>query len=179
MKSFPTRHSSPDQLLEQAFDQYYPRLYRYFRLRGAASEEAQDLASAVFERAIHHLPQYDPQKSHIQTWLFAIAHNLAINHWKAEAVRAAARLEDDYPDLENASPEGEIIQAENQELLLQALNQLDSRARQIIALKFGAPLTNRQIGRLMHLSEQNVGVILYRSLLKIRKFLIISEVNHD
>ena len=37
----------------------------------------------MFEKALANLRRYDPRKGHIQTWAFAIAHNLAINHWKA------------------------------------------------------------------------------------------------
>ena len=74
---------APDPtLLERAFDTYYPAIFRYFRYRGADADTANDLAAAAFERALNHLHQFDPRKAQIQTWLFAIAHNLAINHWK-------------------------------------------------------------------------------------------------
>jgi RNA polymerase sigma-70 factor (ECF subfamily) len=59
---------------------------------------------------------------------------------------------------------------------------LDGRARQILALKFGGALTNRQIAGITGLTESNVGVILYRSLTKLRALLIAStsmEGRHD
>jgi RNA polymerase sigma-70 factor (ECF subfamily) len=64
---------------------------------------------------------------------------------------------------------------------LQALQSLDSRAREILALKFEGLLTNRQIADLNGLTESNVGVILYRSLLKLRILLANAqpEARHD
>ena len=72
--------------------------------------------------------------------------------------------------------EDALIFTEEKEQILDALQLLDARAREIIALKFGGPLTNRQIAELTQLSEQNVGIILYRSLLKLRTLL---EARHD
>ena len=66
-------------LLAQAFNRYYPAVFRFFRYRGADPDVANDLAASVFERALNHLDQYDPRKAQIQTWLFTIAHNLSIN----------------------------------------------------------------------------------------------------
>ena len=70
---------------------------------------------------------------------------------------------------------------QDKEQILQALQALDGRAREILALKFGGPLTNRQIAELTNLTESNVGIILYRSLLKLRILLANSqpEARHD
>jgi RNA polymerase sigma factor, sigma-70 family len=168
-----TENSIP---IEQAFERYYPSIFRYFRFRGADADTANDLASSTFERALRSISQYDSRKSQIQTWLFAIARNVAINHWKSESIRLTAALDDDLPDLDNIPLEDTLIFTQDKEQILLALQSLEPRAREIIALKFGGPLTNRQIAELTKLSEQNVGIILYRSLLKLRTLL---EVRHD
>ncbi len=170
-----TLPSTPPDLT-QAFDRYYPSIFRYFRYRGADSDTANDLASSTFERALKGISHYDSRKSQIQTWLFAIARNVAINHWKSESIRSTTPLDNDLPDLDDPPLEDALILTEGKEQILLALQSLDARAREIIALKFSGPLTNRQIAALTNLSEQNVGVILYRSLLKLPTLL---EVRHD
>jgi RNA polymerase sigma-70 factor (ECF subfamily) len=155
--------------LEQAFERYYPAVFRYFRYRGADPETANDLASSTFELALKNLSRYDPRKAQIQTWLFAIAHNLGINHWKAE--KQTAPLDDDLPAPDDPPLEQALILVQDKEQILQALQSLDGRAREILAFKFGGLLTNRQIAELTDLTESNVGVILYRSLLKLRILL--------
>jgi RNA polymerase sigma-70 factor (ECF subfamily) len=166
-------------LFEQAFERYYPAVFRYFRYRGADPETANDLASSTFEQALRNLSRYDPRKAQIQTWLFAIAHNLGINHWKAE--KQTAPLDNDLPIPDDPALEQTLILIQDKKLILQALQSLDGRAREILALKFGGLLTNRQIAELKGLTESNVGVILYRSLLKLRILLANAqpEARHD
>ena len=167
---------------DRVFDTCYPAVFRYFRYRGADADTANDLASSVFEKALSNLRRYDPRKGQIQTWLFAIAHNLAINHWKAGQAHPMASLDDlDLLTQDDPPPEQVLILVQDKEQVLQALQVLDSRSVEIIALKFGGGLTNRQIAGLVHLSESNVGVILYRSLLKLRAILASSqaEVRHE
>jgi RNA polymerase sigma-70 factor (ECF subfamily) len=165
--------------LEQAFERYYPAVFRYFRYRGADPETANDLASSTFEQALKNLSSYDPHKGQIQTWLFAIAHNLGINHWKAE--KQTAPLDDDLPIPDAPPLEQGLILIQDKEQVLQALQFLDLRAREILALKFGGLISNRQIAGLTNLTESNVGVILYRSLLKLRTLLASAqaEVRHE
>lgn len=167
---------------DQVFDTYYPAIFRYFRYRGAGADTANDLASSVFEKALANLRRYDPRKAQIQTWLFAIAHNLAINHWKAKTTHPTTSLDDlDLQAQDDPPPEEELVRTQDKQEILRALRSLDTRVVEIIALKFGGNLTNCQIAGLVNLSESNVGVILYRSLIKLRTVLasIQAEVRHD
>ncbi len=72
-------------------------------------------------------------------------------------------------------PEEAVIQGQNTQALWAALQTLEPRQREIVALKFGGVLNNRQIAGLLGLTAGNVGVILYRALQKIREHLIASE----
>ena len=174
---------APDPtLLERAFDTYYPAIFRYFRYRGADADTANDLAAAAFERALNHLHQFDPRKAQIQTWLFAIAHNLAINHWKFETAHPTEALDGGIPAPNDPLLEESLVLAQEKGQVLLAVQSLDGRARQVLALKFGGLLTNRQIAGITGLTESNVGVILHRSLIKLRTLLLASlptETRHD
>ncbi len=61
--------------------------------------------------------------------------------------------------------------------LLAAVKLLAPHEQEILALKFGAELTNRQIAQLVGRSESSVGVILYRGLRMLRKMLEDSETS--
>lgn len=56
---------------------------------------------------------------------------------------------------------------------------LSDRERDLIALKFAAGLTNRRIAELTGLSENNVGVILYRAVQRLRVELNAKEWDHE
>ncbi|MGE5775510.1 MAG: RNA polymerase sigma factor [Chloroflexota bacterium] len=173
-------NQSKTVLLEAAFDRYYPAIFRFFRYRGADAETANDLAASVFERALTRIDQYDPHKAQIQTWLFAIARNLSINHWKLEK-EALSFEDDDVSDTEGRPLEESLIRSLDKEQVLHTLQLLDHRSREVLALKFSGELSNREIAELTNLSDSNVGVILYRSLLKLRTLLTSSQVeaHHD
>jgi RNA polymerase sigma factor (sigma-70 family) len=167
---------------DQVFDSCYPAVFRYFRYRGADVDTANDLASSVFEKALANLRRFDPRKAQIQTWLFAIAHNLAINHWKAGTIHQTTSLDDlDLLEQGDPPPEEELVRAQDKQEILRAIQSLDVRVVEILALKFGGNLTNFQIAGLVNLSESNVGVILFRSLIKLRTVLASTqaEVRHE
>ncbi len=155
--------------LGEQFDRTYPRVYKYFRYRGADVDTANDLASTVFEHALAKLSSFDPGKAAFNTWLFVIAHNVAINHWKARARARIVPLEAAavQPGMD-PPPEETLILQERIESLLAALQVLEDREREIVALKFGGALHNRQIADLVGLSASNVGVILYRALQRLK-----------
>ena len=178
MKIFSKVMSIKSVPLDQAFELYYPAIFRYFRYRGADADTANDLSSSTFERALRGIDRFDARKSQIQTWLFAIARNVAINHWKSESIHFSVPLDDQLLDSNDPPLEDVMISIESKEQMLTALQSLDVRAREIIALKFGGPLTNRQIAELVSLTEQNVAVILYRSLLKMQQRLSVYEEEH-
>jgi RNA polymerase sigma factor (sigma-70 family) len=165
-----------DVSLEEAFERYYPAIFRYFRFRGSDIQTANDLAASTFERALENLSRFDPAKAQIQTWLFTIAHNLSINHWKTETHHQTIPLE----ELETTAPfdplpEDVIVRSQDRKEILEAFQTLDPRAMDILALKFGGCLTNRQIGELLRLSSTNVGIILYRSLIKLHQILALKQ----
>ncbi len=63
------------------------------------------------------------------------------------------------------------MKKELKEALIQAVMKLDERQKNIIALKFGTCETNREIARMLNLTESNVGTILYRALKQLRDIL--------
>ena len=69
------------------------------------------------------------------------------------------------------SPELSAEQNEERAALFRALLSLDDRSRELVALKFFAHLTNREIAAVTALTESNVGVILYRALHDLQRIL--------
>ena len=160
--------SDPGEMLNQL----RPRVYKYLRCRGLDADEANDLTSAVFERAIQGLASYNPARGAPNTWLFAIARNMLNSHWRTARLRKTLPLEaaEQQPGLD-PPPEELIVRRETRQELIEALGSLDDRERDLIALKFSAFMTNRVIAGLTGLTESNVGVILFRAVRKLRALL--------
>ena len=152
-------------VFSQIYNKYYLKIYKYTLYRVADQYVAEDLVSEIFVKVLDKYNTYNPTKGKFSTWVFAIANNTIINYYKTinrnkvvnwEQVDSQYRLED------------LIIEQELKEILLKAILRLDERQRSIIALKFGANMKNREIAKMLDLTESNVGTILYRALKHLR-----------
>lgn len=158
-----------DNVFSELYNEYYPKLYKYALYRVADPTIAEDLVSEVFEKLLLKYNTYNPKIAKFSTWLFTIANNTIINYYKKNNYHPVAidleKMEGKY-QLEDI-----IFEQELKAKLIQAIMNLDERQRNIIALKFAAGQTNREIGLMLNLSESNVGTILYRSLQQLRNIL--------
>ncbi len=76
---------------------------------------------------------------------------------------------EDLPDrLVGSSPEEAAQRLDDKERLRQILLQLPERERELVALKYGAQMTNRAIANHTGLTESNVGTILSRVITTLR-----------
>ena len=142
------------------------RVYNFFRYRVGETATAEDLTAATFEKAWSKRLQFRGDPESFTAWLFTIARNVANDHFRKSPplvpLEAAGPLAS--PDLAADALE----QVEEFAHLVAAINRLPGRARDLISLKYGAELNNRQIAKQLHLSESNVGTILSRTLHKLR-----------
>jgi RNA polymerase sigma-70 factor, ECF subfamily len=143
-----------------------PRVLNYFRYRGADRAVAEDLTSVTFEKAWRARHRYRRERAAVSTWLIAIARNVAIDHFR----RARRDLPlDDETARDDETPETQALHAARRRQLGDLLRGLGERERELLALKYGAGLTNRAIAKLMSLGESNVGTILHRTLEALRE----------
>jgi RNA polymerase sigma factor (sigma-70 family) len=124
----------------------------------------------VFEKALVNFTKYSSDKAAFSTWIFTIARNSVIDHFRTDAKRQHADLDDgtiDVPSTE-PSPEEQAEKQSEKDCLLKCLSRLSDPDREIVRLKFGAEMTNRQISKMLNLTESNVGVRLFRTMKKLR-----------
>ena len=154
------------------YDHFFRRVYNYVRYHVREPETADDITAHVFERALRHLAEYRADRAPFAVWLFRIARHAIIDHLRRlrrHPNLPLESIEDRGSDLPEPGEQVEVAQTQAHVLALVA--GLKEREREIVALKFGAGLTNRQIANLIGLSESNVGVILYRTLRALRREL--------
>lgn len=154
-----------------------PRLYNYFRYRIGAThadddQTAQDLTAQVLLRAWRYRDRYSRDLGAFEGWLFGIARNVISDHLRGKITRDAQEVDltlDAIHALESDfSVEAEVQKRHEAEHLAALLATLPGRDRELIALKYGAGLTNRAIAGAMALSESNVGTLLHRIVHKLR-----------
>jgi RNA polymerase sigma-70 factor (ECF subfamily) len=160
----------------ETYDEHVWRVYGFLAYRVANRADAEDLTQQTFERALRAWGRFDPTKASMATWLLSIAHNLLVDHYRAD------RSADQRP----IGPEGVAIEAlpatedPGHDLGLEpevasALKELVPREREIIALRFGGDLTGPEIAELTGLTLANVQQILSRALRRLRDRLVESR----
>ncbi len=154
------------------YDRYFPRVYTYFRYRFNNPAQCDDLCAQTFLQAMENIHQFSPARGPFIGWLFGIARNLANQHLQRSRRFQLLSLDTvRFLACNESSPEERTIELDEQRRMLQAMAVLSPQQRDVLGLKFSAGLNNRQIAALTGLSEQNVGVILFRAIRKLRHIL--------
>lgn len=156
---------------EEVYRQYFRPLYSFVAYRVADRPAAEDITSQVFEKALRAYPNYDHKRAAVSTWLFTIARNAVTDHYRTRKQQADAGLNENLAISDEGDPEHELEALEMSRELARALAGLGAQEHEVLALKFGAGITNREIGKLLEISESNAGTIIYRSLKKLKNQL--------
>ena len=137
-----------------------PRVYNYFRYRLGRERDVEDLTSRTFERAWAARERYRRDLAGFSTWLFRIAQNLAVDHLRSQ--RPQVSIDHAVDVLATDAPERDLERESDLLRLASLTRELPPRDRELIALKYGAGMSNRDIAKLTGLTESNVGSILHR-----------------
>ncbi len=159
---------STAEIFGDLYREYLPKVYRYVNYRITDTNIAEDLTSIIFEKALVKFKSYSSEKAAFSTWIFSIARNTVIDHFRASGKAPVIPIENTIINNSDPSPEEEMIKSEEYAMLQSCISQLGSQEKEIVSLKFGAEMTNRQIAKMTGLSESNVGVIIYRAVRKLR-----------
>ena len=143
-----------------------PRLYNYFRYRLGDESAAEELTSTVLEKAWTKRHRYRKDRAAFSTWLFAIAQNEVVTYFRKRRITLPISIAEKAT---GETAEDMAEQAQDLGQLSHLLVNLPERERELISLKFGADLNNREISAITGLSESNVGTLLSRILQKLRE----------
>ena len=134
------------------YERHLDRVYRYLELRVGPAEAA-DLTQQVFLRAFTSLPRYKSRGVPFLAWLFRIARNLAADHHRSSNRFAGELLPDVAENQSLASPEEAALLAERLTYLRSIVRELDEGKRELLAMRFAAGLTSREIAAVLGKSE--------------------------
>jgi RNA polymerase sigma-70 factor (ECF subfamily) len=150
-----------------AYEAYARPIHQFFYWRTQDSKLSEDLTSGVFEKAWRSRSSF--HKGSIRAWLYRIARNLLIDHWRG---KKDVPLTDEDSLISEAEDVSETLDRQMMaKQLHQALDSLPSEMRSVVHLRFIEGLPAKQVARITGASESNVRVIQFRALKKMRKYL--------
>jgi RNA polymerase sigma-70 factor (ECF subfamily) len=157
------------------YDKYAGRIYNYIYYRTGSTQDAEDLTSRVFFRAMRHITSYTDRGVPFSAWLYRIAHNLVANWHRDSSRRQEVELEDGYRASKGDEyPEVALLESEEQNALLRLIRNLPEERQQLLILKFTEHMSNSEIGQIMDRTEGAIKSLYHRTLLSLRE-----EIRND
>ena len=158
-------------LVAELFEAYYDRIARYIAARIGNPSEAEDLASEVFVRAVENIDEFEWRGAPVQAWLFRIAHNLVVDHFRRAKRRPVVPLEtvtfsDNHHDAEDEAPR-QLELAEVQE----AMKSLTPAQQEVLALRLVAGLPSAEVAAILGKSDGAVREMQHAALKSLRRIL--------
>ena len=144
-------------------EQLITRVYAYVAYRMGDGAEAEDVTSETFARALRYRDSYDASKGTPITWLIGIARRCI------DEAFSRPRTSSDPP--EQATVENLETDALERLTIRAAVGQLGERDQELIALRYGADLSTREIARRLETNTNAVDVALHRARSRLRAVL--------
>jgi RNA polymerase sigma-70 factor, ECF subfamily len=148
-------------------------LFGYLGRLGLSQATAEDIAQETFLRAWGHLADFDPQRAGFSTWLYTIAHRLALN----ELAKASSRREFSDNDLalelacEGGQPPQILSDAQRRNDVQKALRALPANDRSALALAYFQELDLAVIARIENCTVPAIKVRLHRARQRLMQLL--------
>ena len=159
------------------YERYQRGIFRYLYYRVGDQQTAEDLTSEVFLRMIEALSNYNNQKISFQAWLFQIARNLSIDHYRKMSIQQNVPLEDNLP-MDGDEPLELITQELTSEKLRLALVKLPENQRDVIVMRFVSGMPIGEVAETLHKSEDSIKGLQRRALMALRDIMNQWEVSY-
>ena len=150
------------ECFEELVCRYSLRLFRYLRPKTVSDQEAEDLIQETFRKAFQAITHFDPNYR-FSTWLFTIAHRLAVSLFRS---RKAPAEEKDLGD-NTLNPEGLFIRRQEAQHLWALARTLPRRQYEVLWLRYTEDLSVEEIARVMKATSPHVRVLLHRGRTKL------------
>ncbi len=156
----------------ELYRRYLPRVHAFAYRRTGATEVAEDITSAAFERALRNLGAFTWQPGGFGPWLFRIASNELADHYRRSsrdasprAAQAAVRLAGEAP----RDPADEVGDRDAIAGMLSAMDGLSPRYQQALSLRYLAGLTPEEAAAALGTSKATLAVVVFRATRALRK----------
>lgn len=111
-------------------DPLYNFLYRNLQQRAIVEELAHDAWTAVIQRSQNYQPS-----ARFKTWLYRIAHNRLVDHWRRQQPLSVEGSLDEAPGPDGEQPEQQLQNQQRQRDILKAIASLPTEQRQVLLLR--------------------------------------------
>ena len=161
---------SVEAVIAGLFEEYYDKVVRYIYIRISDQPEAEDLAGEVFLKALKSMGSYRGSAEQLRFWIFKIARNIVIDHYRKMSKRKTVNLDD--VEIADSTNVEEIAERRLQiGELTKAMKQLTEAQREVIGLRFFAGLSSAETAQILGKSSGAVREMQCDAIQRLRKLM--------
>jgi RNA polymerase sigma-70 factor (ECF subfamily) len=165
------RCGDPDAIVE-IYERHQASIFTYIYYRVSGQEIAEDLTAEVFVRMVSRIKDYVDRGRPILTWLYVIARNLIVDHYRNKCSVGQMPLREELI----AGDCGDPIKAADSRLiqdnLMMALSFLTEEQRLVILLKIFEDRENAEVAAILGKSERAIRSLQHRALAALRRVMV-------
>jgi RNA polymerase sigma-70 factor (ECF subfamily) len=163
-----------EEALGALYDDYAPLVYAYIYRRVGDPMLAENLVGEVFLRVLSAIRSEQAWRTSFRAWLYRIAHNVVVDHHRQRPDETVLGLEMDQMAGGRQSAHALREKASRQRLLA-AVWELTSDQQEVLVLRLGEGLTERETAEVMGNSVSAVRSLQHRALEALRRKLSATE----
>src|SRR5246500_3837220 len=157
------------EALEELYLLHFDRIYSYLHMSVGTRHDAEDLTTQTFLKMLESIGRFRWGTAPISAWLFRIAHNLAMDHFRASR-RWQPEEEVPEPEVdESTSAETGALEAIGRRSMMELIDDLSSEQQQVLTLKFVFNFSNGEAATILGKSEGAVKSLQHRALASLQK----------
>jgi RNA polymerase sigma-70 factor, ECF subfamily len=154
--------------LEELYLIHFDRIYSYLHMSVGNRHDAEDLTTQTFLKMLESIGKFKFQAAPFSAWLFRIAHNLAMDHFRA-ARRWQPEEEVPEPGDEEPSAEAQALQSIGRQSMLELIEDLSPEQQQVLTLKFVFNFPNAEVATILGKTEGAIKSLQHRALVSLQK----------
>jgi RNA polymerase sigma-70 factor (ECF subfamily) len=155
--------------LEELYLLHFDRIYSYLHMSVGSRHDAEDLTTQTFVKMLEAIGRFRWQSVPFSAWLFRIAHNLAMDHFRAGR---RWQPEEEIPESvqgEEASAEEQAMESLGEAGMLELIERLSPEQRQVLTLKFVFRFSNGEVAAILGKTEGAVKSLQHRALASLQR----------
>jgi RNA polymerase sigma-70 factor (ECF subfamily) len=157
--------------LEELYLIHFDRIYSYLHVTVGNRHDAEDLTTQTFLKMLESIGRFRWGSAPFSAWLFRIAHNLAMDHFRAaRRWQPEEEVPEPEPD-ESTSAEAGALQAIGRKSMLALIDDLSGEQQQVLTLKFVFGFSNGEAATILGKTEGAVKSLQHRALVTLHKKL--------
>ena len=157
------------EALEELYLLHFDRIYSYLHMSVGNRHDAEDLTTQVFLKMLESIGKFRWRSAPFSAWLFRIAHNLAMDHFRANK-RWQPEEEVPEPDPgEGSAAEEEAFESIGRESMLQLIERLSREQQQVLTLKFVFNFSNGEAATILDKTEGAIKSLQHRALASLHR----------